>query len=330
MTSIMASTNTDHVKEISVLELNGGERRELEALVRRVAPGPALVDDPDWQARAREESCRLPHRLSGAVRAFRHDPGSEGTLTISNLPLAAETLPATPTVPDSVERAATVAATVAVLLGSELGTVIAYRDEKHGALVQNVVPVPTLATSQSNGGSVRLEFHTENAFHPHRPDFVGLLCLRPAHEDQVGTQLASVRRAFPLLDQADRTVLQEPRFITEAPPSFHSADLSSPHPVLTGAPDDPDICVDFHATRALDDGAERSLTRLREALTAVRVDAVLRPGDMIFVDNRVVVHGRVAFSPRYDGNDRWLHRVFVHLDQRRSRSHRPGNGSVLT
>jgi L-asparagine oxygenase len=41
------------------------------------------------------------------------------------------------------------------------------------------------------------------------------------------------------------------------------------------------------------------------------------------------VHGRVAFTPRYDGYDRWLHRVFVHLDHRRSRPARPANGAVL-
>ncbi|MFJ6215514.1 TauD/TfdA family dioxygenase [Streptomyces sp. NPDC092296] len=335
MTSTMASTNTDHLGEISALELTGEERIELEALVKRLrGSDPALVDDPDWQRQAREESCRLPHRLSGAVRAFRHDAGLDGTLTISNLPLGAEPLPPTPTVPESVERAVTGPAAVAVLLGCELGALIAFRGEKQGALVQNVVPVPALAASQSNGGSVRLEFHTENAFHPHRPDFVGLLCLRSAHEDQVGTQVASVRRAFPLLDEADRTVLQEPRFVTDPPPSFHAAGLQPAEPpraqpVLSGAPEDPDICVDFHATRALDEHAARSLTRLREALVAVRTDAVLRPGDMIFVDNRIVVHGRVAFTPRYDGNDRWLHRVFVHLDHRRSRRNRPGNGAVL-
>ncbi|GAA4989080.1 clavaminate synthase family protein [Kitasatospora paranensis] len=326
----MARTNTDHIGETSVLELTSEERIEIEALVKRLTcAGPALADDPAWQARAREESCRLPHRLGSAVRAFRQDAGPDGTLLISNLPLAAEPLPPTPTVPDSVERTATGPAAVAVMLGCELGAVIAYRDEKHGALVQNVVPVPALAGSQSNGGSVQLEFHTENAFHPHRPDFVGLLCLRPAHEDQVGTQVASIRRAFPLLDEADRAVLRQARFLTEAPPSFHAAGLSSPHPVLDGAPEDPDICVDFHATRALDDRADLALVRLREALAAVACDAVLRPGDMIFVDNRTVVHGRVAFSPRYDGHDRWLHRVFVHLDHRRSRRLRPGNGAVL-
>jgi L-asparagine oxygenase len=56
---------------------------------------------------------------------------------------------------------------------------------------------------------------------------------------------------------------------------------------------------------------------------------VLEPGDMVFVDNRLVVHGRIAFWPRYDGTDRWLHRIFVHLDNRRSRSRRVGNGAVL-
>jgi L-asparagine oxygenase len=330
VTSTMASTNTDHVKETSVLELTGAERTELEALARHLAHSdPALVDDPGWQARARRESCLLPARLSRAVRDFRYDAGLDGTLTISNLPLPTGTLPPTPTVPNSVERAATAPATLAMLLGCELGAVIAYREEKQGALVQNVVPVPALAASQSNGGSVRLEFHTENAFHPHRPDFVGLLCLRPAHEDQVGTQVASIRRALPLLDEETRTILQEPRFLTEAPPSFRSTGLSDPKPVLDGAPEDPDICVDFHATSGLDEGAEKALVQLREALWAVRADVVLRPGDMIFVDNRLVVHGRVAFSPRYDGNDRWLHRVFVHLNHRSSRGYRPDNGAVL-
>ena len=216
-----------------------------------------------------------------------------------------------------------------MLLGQQLGEVIAYRDEKQGALVQNVVPVATLAKSQSNGGSVPLELHTENAFHPNRPDYIGLLCLRPADQDQVGTQVAAIRRALPLLDDADQMILREPRFVTAAPPSFHSADRSAARPVLTGRSDDPDLCVDFHATKPVDDAAARALVSLRAALDEVRSDLVLRPGDMVFLDNRLVVHGRIAFSPRYDGNDRWLHRVFVHLDNRRTRSRRTDNGSVL-
>jgi L-asparagine oxygenase len=321
---------TDGRKQTLGLELTRSERAELSGLVEHVADAAAaLVDETDWQARARAMSCRLPLRLLEELRAFRHDPGPDGTLTITNLPLEPDALPPTPNVPDSVERASTGPATLATLLGQQLGEIIAYRDEKHGALVQNVVPVRSLAASQSNGGSVPLEFHTENAFHPHRPDYVGLLCLRPAHRDQVGTRVAAIRRAFPLLDPVSRAILREPRFVTAAPPSFRSADSSGPCPVLRGSADDPDMCVDFHATSALDADAAAALADLRAALTEVRTDLVLRPGDMVFVDNRLVVHGRVAFTPRYDGRDRWLHRVFVHLDNRRSRPVRAGNGPVL-
>jgi L-asparagine oxygenase len=50
---------------------------------------------------------------------------------------------------------------------------------------------------------------------------------------------------------------------------------------------------------------------------------------MAFMDNRVLVHGRGAFTPRYDGRDRWLHRIFVHLDNRRTSDSRIDSGPVL-
>jgi L-asparagine oxygenase len=316
--------------QVFSLKLTDDEQACLSTLAGRATRvAPRLVDHDGWQTEVRAMSCHLPVRLLETIRRFRHDSGPDGTLTVTGLPVDADTLPPTPNVPDSVEHAATVPAALAMLLGQQLGEVIAYREEKRGALVQNVVPVPSLAKSQSNGGSVPLEMHTENAFHPNRPDYVGLLCLRAAHQHRVGTRVAAIRRAYPLLDETDRTVLREPRFATEAPPSFTSTDCTSPQPVLTGSADDPDICVDFHATSPLDAGASRAMASLREALDEVERELTLETGDMVFLDNRLVVHGRIAFMPRYDGTDRWLHRVFVHLDHRRSRIFRDGNGSVL-
>ena len=316
------------IGEVPPLELTRDEHHALDALTRRVAQAaPALVDDPGWLAEARTAGCSLPPRLLEAIRAFRHDADS-GVLTITNLPVAPEPLPPTPSVPDSTEPAATAPAVIIVLIGQQLGELIAYRDEKHGALVQNVVPVPELARTQSNGGSSPLELHTENAFHPNRPDYVGLLCLRSAHEG-VGTQVASIRHALPLLDAGEQEILRQARFVTAAPPSFRSEERSQPRPVLIGAPDDPDLCVDFHATAPQDTEAATALTRLRDALLQVRAELVLRPGSLVFLDNRLVVHGRSGFAPRYDGGDRWLHRVFVHLDHRRGRPRRAGNGHVL-
>ncbi|WP_432973932.1 TauD/TfdA family dioxygenase [Dactylosporangium sp. CA-233914] len=330
MTVLDATRGTSRPRVEHSIELDAHERAEFNALAEQlVRTAPGLIDDPDWLAAARQLSCRLPVRLRQAIRRYRHDPGRSGTLLLAGLPIDEHGLPDTPDVRESVEREAAGPAAVAMLIGQQMGEVVAYRDEKSGALVQNVVPVKGLEDSQSNAGSTPLEFHIENAFHPHRPDYVGLLCLRGDHSSTAGTLVSSIRNAVPLLDGADREVLLQPRFRTAAPPSFHSGDARPAHPVLAGSPEDPDVCLDFNATEPLDDEADAVLQRLRKVLFDVAVSLVLGPGEMAFVDNRLVLHGRSQFTPRYDGRDRWLHRVYVHTDNRRTRAHRPSGGQVL-
>ena len=304
------------------------DHAEVRSLAVSLTPG--LVDDAAWVSRARALSCALPEGLRRVVRDFRRCSGQEGLLLIRDLPIDAESLPPTPTRPLSVQREATVPAAVLVLFMSQLGELVAFRPEKSGALVQDVVPVPGQEQMQGNAGSTRLELHTENAFHPHRPDFLALLCLRGDHDGSAGLQVASIRRALPLLPDDVVSVLAEPRFVTAAPPSFGAAAGDAvPQPVLHGSIDDPDLVVDFAATRALDRVADRALTALGSALTSVGQTVVLSPGDLVIVDNRVAVHGRTAFTPRYDGRDRWLQRSFVHLDFRRSRALRALDGHVV-
>lgn len=312
------------------LRLSAAERSELGPLAERLVWGPPRrLDDPAWLEQARQLSCRLPERLLTAVRRYRHDSGRAGTLFVANLPIEESTLAATPAVLGSMEKFASVPAALAMLLGLQLGEVVAYREEKAGALVQNVVPVPGQEASQSNAGSQPLRFHVENAFHPHRPDYVGLMCLRNDHAKQAGTLVSSIRSALPLLSEEDRKVLFDRRFVTAPPPSFRSGPATLPHPVLEGSPDDPDIRVDFNATESLDEEAGGALDRLLGALQEVSSSLVLQTGEMTFLDNRIVLHGRSQFIPRYDGRDRWLQRVYVQLDNRRSRINRVDNGPVL-
>ncbi|WP_018469648.1 TauD/TfdA family dioxygenase [Streptomyces sp. LaPpAH-202] len=311
-------------------ELSGAERSAVRSLAERLASfGEGLVDDGAWLDAARRLSCSLPPRLLEALRAFRHDPGELGALLLVGLPIDEDTLPPTPVEPDSVQRAATVPAAVSVLVGVQLGELIAFRQEKSGALVQNVVPVRGLEESQSNAGSVPLEYHVENAFHPCRPDFVGLTCLRADHESNAGTLVASVRLALARLDVADREVLHQPRFTTSPPPSFDAGATTPVHPVLDGRADDPNVRVDFHVTEACDEEAREALERLRGAMAASALPVRLATGEMALLDNRVVLHGRSPFTPRYDGGDRWLQRIFVHLDNRRNRAYRAAGGAVL-
>ncbi|MET8857914.1 TauD/TfdA family dioxygenase [Streptomyces sp. NPDC004579] len=315
------------------LDITLGET-EREAFARLAAAlagtGSRQVDDPAWLEHARTLSSSIPAAVREEIRRFRHDPGPGGLMTVRNLPLSGAELPDTPTERGSVERTATVPAAVAVLLSLHLGEIAAFREEKYGALVQNVVPVPGRETEQSNAGSIPLDLHVENAFHPNRPDYVGLLCLRGDHSGRAGTLVSSIREAVRLISDEVLEELRRPVFVTEPPPSFGGGDSTPVHAVLEGDPEDPNVRVDFHATRALDDTGKAALERLRDAFLDVASELVLRSGEMAFVDNRLAIHGRTAFTPRYDGRDRWLHRTFVHLDHRRTRVHRPGGGPVLS
>ncbi|MFH7599310.1 TauD/TfdA family dioxygenase [Streptomyces racemochromogenes] len=300
-------------------------------IARALAPvADGRIDTPEWVDAARTAWCDLPVGLRRALRSFRRDSGPSGALLVRGLPVGEETLPETPTVRGSVQRTADVAAAVLLTVASGLGDPAAFRPEKTGALVQDVVPVPGQEDFQGNAGSVLLSFHTENAFHPHRPDFVMLLCLRADHEGVAGLRTACVRQVLPLLSDTSRTALQKEEFVTDAPPSFGSVPgAAAPHAVLTGAADDPDVRVDFAATRATTRRAQSALDELNRLFDLTAQTIRLTPGDLAIVDNRVTVHGRTSFRPRYDGQDRWLQRSFVLTDLRRSRGLRAQDGYVL-
>ncbi|GIG92298.1 TauD/TfdA family dioxygenase [Plantactinospora endophytica] len=310
--------------------LDAADRSTVEAVADALlAQADGRVDDPDFVGAARQGGGALPHRLRRSLAEFRRYSGETGTLVLRGLPVGEGTMPDTPSVAGSVQRTATVAAGVLMTVATELGDPIAYHAEKSGALVQDVVPVPGRENTQENTGSVLLQFHNENAFHDYRPDYVMLLCLRPDHDREAGLRTACVRQVLPLLDSATRTALAAPEFVTSAPPSFCVGSQTEPHPVLPGALDDPDLRVDFAATTALTGRGRRALDRLQHLFGELAQTVYLEPGDLAIVDNRVTVHGRTPFRPRYDGEDRWLQRTFVTTDLRRSRALRPGDGYVL-
>ncbi|MCO5968363.1 TauD/TfdA family dioxygenase [Actinoallomurus soli] len=311
--------------------LSDAERNELAAIARELTQTPpALVDDEKWLAVAYRLAAAVPIRVRQELRRFQHDPGLDGVLLLSNLGLDDETLPQTPTRRGSVERDATLPAATQALIALCLGEMIAYQKEKDGALVQNVVPVQGQERTQSNAGSADLEMHVENAFHAHRPDYVMLMCLRSDHENRAGLLTGPLRRAFPHIPVKVREVLWQERFETEAPPSFVASGAKNlRHAVFSGASGDPNILVDFNATRPLDDEARDAMDVLKEHLAAAAQTFVLGSGDLAVVDNRITVHGRSEFVPRYDGRDRWLHRSFIHLDGRRSLGSRVGDSQVI-
>lgn len=316
---------------VNVATLDSFEHADFDRQCRSLLPlFDGKIDSPAWVAAVRQAWHDAPLGLRRALAEFRRDSGEGGALLVRNLPVDVGNLPDTPSADGSVLREATVSAATLMLIAHGLGDPGSFRPEKSGALVQNVVPVPGREDMQGNSGSVRLTFHTENAFHEHRPDFVMLLCVRPDHERIAELRTVCSRQVLPKLSEPAREALRAAEFVTEAPPSFGAgAGTTQPHAVLPGNLDDPDLRIDEAATKPTTDRAGEAMNELSGLFEGSFAAMRMTAGDLAIVDNRVTVHGRSAFTPRYDGQDRWLQRTFVFADLRRSRVHRTNDGYVL-
>lgn len=275
----------------------------------------------------------VPERVAKKLIDFKRNSNEYGTLLIRKLPTDPD-LPSTPEDGRVVtNKTSSVSEYCLFLMMMHLGEPIAYADEKEGALIQNICPIKGAEKKQENTGSVYLEFHTEDGFHPHKPDYIGLYCLKSDHERIAKTASASIRRALPHLSSGAISLLRQPFYHIRAAASFSEDEESTPYsnimPVISGDLLEPEMCIDFFAMEAINSAAQVALDMLKAALLCVAVDYVLTPGDLLIVDNRVAAHARTGFKAHYDGSDRWLQRMFVVQDFRRSRASRAEDGHIV-
>lgn len=323
-------TPCDAVDDFCMITLADDEREAFRKAVEGLPPlNIELVDDELLTHVALTRSA-LPERLLAALIDFRRKSNEHGAILVRNLPVDPD-LPATPKEGKPSKDKRTHFSEFSLLaLMMCLGEPIAYEDEKEGVIIQDVCPVKGKETKQENTGSVLLKLHTEDGFHPHKPDYIGLICLRPDHENVAATLVASIRRALSRMPASTLEILRRPLFSIQMSSSFlgnnREALYSRPIPVLSGDLLEPDMCMDNHAMVTADSSAKEALDSLSAALREVAVGRRLSAGEMLIVDNRGAAHARTGFEPHYDGNDRWLQRLFVVEDFRRSRRSRaPGS-----
>ena len=226
------------------------------------------------------------------------------------------------------------------LMAMCLGEIFSWSTLQDGRLISNILPVRGEENEQSGHGSNSLlEWHTEDAFHPFRCDYLMLLGMR--NNDRVPTTLASIRDVT--LKEKSIHILSQPRFYilpddehlrqfgVRYPdhPSLHRMQQmrESPRlvPVLFGDLISPYLCIDpyFMHCREGDADAGIALQELTNELARIQQDVVVEPGHLLVIDNYVSVHGRRAFEARYDGTDRWLKKAIVARDMRKSRAALP-------
>lgn len=308
-----------------VYVLSEDESRLLDEIAAEVATAYDNVEDPRFIADARLFAQRLPFglrrwieqvRLSADLGSFRIRGHRLRDADLPPTPPEFEREPSRPALPPEV---------CLVLFGVLLGDVFGWETQQAGRLVHDIVPSEQEQKSQTSASSaVELGWHTEDAFHPYRADYLGLACVR--NPDRVPTTLAELRSLE--LSERTQSVLSQPRFY-QRPDTSHSPTGSDDvgawadpplARVLSGMAGSRSLCVDADFTVAADDEdteAESALEELKREIESKLGDLVLEPGDYLFLDNQRCVHGRRPFRARFDGTDRWLKRVSVTRDLRR-------------
>ncbi|MET8022190.1 guanitoxin biosynthesis L-enduracididine beta-hydroxylase GntD [Streptomyces decoyicus] len=330
------------------LDINGPEIDQINEVIREVRKEFDSVEDPALQRRAVEYAQEFPRSVRASLNTFRlSEPHS--VCVVAGYPLDDRELGSTPAHWKDRDESRTVGFDVYFyLLGCLLGEPIAWATQQDGRIMHDVLPIKDHEYEQIGSGSKELvTWHTEDAFHPLRSDYVGLMCLR--NPDGVETTYASTHD-LDLHDPA-LALLWEKRFPIRPDhshtPGFQGAQIrrtpeeeellrrsyeaisklsEDPEPlaVLFGDPNAPYLRLDpFFMEKVRDDAeAQRALDVLAGQIDRTITGYALRPGEALFLDNYTAVHGRKPFSARFDGTDRWLKRLCVARDLRASRAQR--------
>ncbi|HEV2860042.1 MAG TPA: guanitoxin biosynthesis L-enduracididine beta-hydroxylase GntD [Pyrinomonadaceae bacterium] len=332
--------------------LDATEVSAIRALLSELTSKYGSAEDEDFLKDVSVFAHELPRRLRRFLNDFKQLEPAPGVCVISGYPVDDAALGPTPAHWNARGAVSPALAEemLFILCGSLLGDVFGWATQQGGSLVHEVLPIKDDEDEQMGTGSKQTIFwHNEEAFHPYRSDYVGLMCMR--NPDRTPTTFASVDMLE--LDAEVTRKLFEPHY-TITPDDTHTKENSwqvggdsealkvacrrieemlnnpQPQPVMFGDPRSPYLCLDpYYMPPPADGDALRAFDAFTREVDSKLTEVVLQPGDILFVDNYRAVHGRKSFVARYDGNDRWLKRVNVTRDLRKSRDSRETSSSRI-
>lgn len=325
------------------------EIQSIESLLHDISSRYHSVDDLNFLLEVSFFAHELPRRLRRFLTEFKLLEPAGGVCLISGYPISQTKIGATPNHwNDKADVSRTLEEEMLfVLCASLLGEPFGWVTQQDGHIIHEVLPIKEYAQEQISVGSEQpIWWHNEDAFHPYRGDYVGLMCLR--NPDNVATTVAPVDAID--IEHSEFKVLFEPRF-TILPDKSHQKENNTNGesvefafqkiaemgigrekvPILIGTPDSYYIRIDPYFMDSLehDEEARLALDKLVNSIDARLNQVVLQPGDICFIDNYKAVHGRESFQAKYDGTDRWLKRINITRDLRKSRGSRSHTASRL-
>jgi len=287
---------------------------------------------------------KLPTRLSAFLNEFKYNPNEEGYCVVSTGLVDPEKLGATPSHWEHQTNNDTCQSEVMAmcLCASILGDIFGWLTQQDGRIVHDIVPIRKHENEQMGSGSnEELTWHTEDAFHELRGDYLIMMCLR--NDQSIPTTISKPDYSKLSKDQID--VLFEKEYIIR-PDLSHRPENGSKErkkilnddeglnhayesmlnrnttpekiAILFGNKKDPCLRIDpYFMDEPENPKAREAYAAIVDLVTESLVEVSLNPGEILIVDNYEVVHGRRAFQAKFDGTDRWYKRLNVIRDIRR-------------
>lgn len=346
MTGAYTITRENHMKKYI---LNEAENKVIGNLIKDILKEYNSAEDEKFLVQAGLLAHDLPRGLRAFLHEFKQYEDVSGTCTISGYKIDNERIGKSPqhwkekhnyfsTINEDIYF---------ILCASLIGYPIAWSTQQEGYIVHEIFPIKEHETDQLGFSSKEyLEWHTEDAFHPLRGDYLALMCIR--NPTQTPTLIASNTEIDLTLEEyeplfkpifkirPDNSHLQESPangecFIVKAQKAMQELSLHPNEiPVLFGDPKNPYWRLDpYFMELPEDEEARNALNSLIKTINKNLKEVVLTAGDIFFCDNYRVVHGRASFSANYDGWDRWLKRLNIVNDLRKSRSVRASGTSRI-
>jgi Fe(II)/alpha-ketoglutarate-dependent arginine beta-hydroxylase len=322
----------------------------IKSVLDNVASQYSSAEDPEFLMDACLYAHDLPKRIRKFLNDFKISEPRPGFCVISGYPIDEAAIGETPShwkCKPEISPALEVELLL-IMLGALLGDALGWATQQDGHVIHEIFPIKGYENEQLGTGSAQtLWWHSEDAFHEYRGDYIGMACLR--NPDNVPTTIASIDDTR--IDIETIKLLFEPNFIIRPDESHQEKNASAPESisidpsdsrrmayqriqemtdngkkvaVMYGHPQSPYIRIDPYFMPRVEgnEPARLAIENLTEAIDVALLDVVMHAGDVLFIDNYRAVHGRKPFKPRYDGTDRWLKRINVTRDLRKSRSAR--------